>query len=127
MRDSHTKALSQSVFLSVLVSLWNVIFCGSSTVPIHQFAFWQEWLKIPDVFLTRPFYQGCISCELDGRNIPAFNSAFEEEEAVQYNNFVFRQLHYFSSLNPLLRTFDARNQLCRFQSIENVLKRFQKW
>ena len=64
-------------------------------------------------------------CELDGRNIPALISAFEEREAG-----VFSTISYaISSLNSLLRTFDARNQLCRFQILaffENALKRFRK-
>lgn len=32
--------------------LWNVIFCCPSTVPIHKFAYRQEWLQCLEVFLT---------------------------------------------------------------------------
>lgn len=42
--------------------LWNVIFCCPSTVPIYKFAYRQEWLQCPEVFLTfLTFYRGCVS------------------------------------------------------------------
>ena len=65
----------------VLVSLWNVISCCQSTVPIHKFAFRQEQLKFPDVFLTRPFTEDTSVgnlYELRSTCIPTFISAFND-------------------------------------------------
>ena len=94
----------------VLGSLWYVIFCGPSTVPLHKLAFCNERSK---VILKCPFYPGCTSWYLVGTWQHRFNFGIPARSGKEQRRpwaQGFLQLSYaFQLILACLTCHDIRN------------------